>query len=77
LNGRRAHRRATTRIRIKAVHCWNAFCIATDCDGVAHVDATGDFWNQAEGTAFNPATGAYDMADTQIVNDVWTDYRRS
>jgi hypothetical protein len=58
------------------VACWNAFCIATHCDGTAHVDATGNSWNQAEGTAYNPVTGAYDLPATQVVNGVWTDYRR-
>jgi hypothetical protein len=26
--------------------CWNDLCIATDCDGINHVDATGDTWTQ-------------------------------
>jgi len=32
--------------------CWNAFCIATDCDGLHHVDTTGRTWTQARGTAY-------------------------
>jgi hypothetical protein len=58
------------------VACWNAFCIATHCDGTAHVDATGHSWNQVEGTSYNPDTGACDVPASQIVNGVWTDYRR-
>lgn len=28
--------------------CWNGFCIASDCDGIHHVDATGDTWSQGQ-----------------------------
>jgi hypothetical protein len=35
--------------------CWNDFCIATDCDGRHHVDATGRTWDQARGTVYCPA----------------------
>lgn len=34
--------------------CWNAFCIAGDCDGLRHVDVTGHSWTQAEGTRYCP-----------------------
>lgn len=56
--------------------CWNAFCVATYCDGVEHVDVLATSWSQAEGTAYNPATAVYDRPDTETVNGVWTDYRR-
>lgn len=59
------------------VDCWNAFCVPTDCDGIAHVDSTGHSWNQAKGMAYNPATGVYDLPDTHIMNGVWTNYRRN
>ena len=39
--------------------CWNAFCIATDCDGEHHVDTTGYTWTQARGTAYCPACRGY------------------
>lgn len=40
-------------------NCWNAFCIATDCNGVHHVDTTGSAWKQERGTEYDPATGDY------------------
>jgi hypothetical protein len=46
--------------------CWNLFCIAGDCDGVAHVDATGDTWEQRRGFAYNPATGIYDFSEHDL-----------
>ncbi len=39
--------------------CWNAFCIAGDCDGLHHVDVTGETWTQAEGTAYCPGCRDY------------------
>lgn len=39
--------------------CWNGFCIAGDCDGVNHVDATGDAWAQERGTEYCPAVNRY------------------
>jgi hypothetical protein len=45
--------------------CWNGFCIAGDCDGVAHVDATGDTWEQRRGFSYNPATGIYDLSESE------------
>lgn len=55
---------------------WNGLCVVTDCDAVNHVEATGDSWAQVEGTAYNPATGVYDLPDIETVNGVWTDYHR-
>lgn len=31
--------------------CWNDFCISTECDGVHHVDATGDAFTMARPVA--------------------------
>jgi hypothetical protein len=39
--------------------CWNDFCIADDCDGLHHVDATGRSWTQARGTRYCPTCGGY------------------
>ena len=46
--------------------CWNGFCIAGDCDGVSHVDATGETWKQRRGFAYNPATGIYDLSEREL-----------
>lgn len=35
--------------------CWSGFCIASDCDGVNHVDATGYTWSEER-------RGTYDCA---------------
>ncbi len=42
--------------------CWNAFCIAGDCDGVNHVDVTGYTWSQPRGTIYCAACQRYHEA---------------
>lgn len=37
--------------------CTNDFCIASDCDGEEHIDATGHTWFEPPGWRYNPATG--------------------
>jgi hypothetical protein len=44
---------------MKDTQCWNAFCIAGDCDGAHHVDTTGYTWDQARSTAYCPACGGF------------------
>lgn len=39
--------------------CWNGFCIAGDCDGTNHVDATGDTWEEAKGSEWNDVTAEW------------------
>jgi hypothetical protein len=34
--------------------CWNGLCVAGDCDGARHVDATGTPWVQERGAVFCP-----------------------
>lgn len=46
--------------------CWNDLCIASDCDGNNHVDATGSTWRQKRGEAYCPACDDYVTADTCI-----------
>ena len=46
--------------------CWNGFCIAGDCDGVGHVDATGDTWEQRRGFSYNPASGIYNLREREL-----------
>jgi hypothetical protein len=59
------------------VECWNAFCIATDCDGVSHVDVTGYSWKQERGTEYDPAVGEYVRPeDMQQPSPVFTMYER-
>lgn len=55
--------------------CWNAFCIAGDCNGTDHVDVTGDTWSQRRGTAYNPRTRKYDE-EGNTVGPVYTIYER-
>lgn len=38
---------------------WNAFCIATDCDGEHHIDTTGATWTQQRGTVYCPGCNGY------------------
>lgn len=40
--------------------CWNGFCIATTCDGINHVDVTGDTWAQQRGESYCPFHAEYD-----------------
>ncbi len=54
--------------------CWNAFCVAVDCDGTEHYDCTGDAWSQRRGYYYNPATGGYDAQGP--VGSVFTVYER-
>lgn len=56
--------------------CWNAWCIAGDCDGVNHYDATGHSWTQQRGYAYNPATGDYDLPEDEVTGIVHTIYER-
>jgi hypothetical protein len=32
--------------------CWHPSCIATDCDGIRHVDYEGHGWVQAQGAVY-------------------------
>lgn len=43
--------------------CWNLSCIATDCDGVHHVDVTGHPWTQQRGSTYNPAKDRWVMPE--------------
>jgi hypothetical protein len=37
--------------------CWSGLCIAGDCDGINHVDATGATWTERHGDQYDPETG--------------------
>jgi hypothetical protein len=56
--------------------CWNAFCVAADCDRVRHTDAVGYSWDQARGTAYCPGCGAYVNSCDHGDTGVFTDYER-
>lgn len=60
--------------------CWNGFCIATDCNGVDHVDFTGRTWTQKRGNVYCPACHNYshpaDDCPRGYDNPVFTDYER-
>jgi len=45
--------------------CWNGFCIADTCDGVNHVDATGDTWEQRRGERYCLEHAEYDTCATE------------
>ncbi len=61
--------------------CWNGFCIATDCNGINHVDATGQCWAQERGNVYCPACQNYrhPAGDCPRGYDspVFTDYERA
>jgi hypothetical protein len=54
--------------------CWNAFCIAGDCNEVDHYDYTGRSWSQRRGYSYNPETGNYDAEEQ--TGPVFTMYER-
>jgi hypothetical protein len=59
---------------VTASVCWQAFCIAGDCDGVHHVDATGYGWAQQRGETYCVQHDAYDRCGHN--GPVFTDYER-
>jgi hypothetical protein len=42
------------------VRCWNGLCIAGDCDGEHHVDATGHTWEERQGQVYCIEHDRYD-----------------
>lgn len=45
--------------------CWNTLCIAGDCDGINHVDATGVSWSQDRDEEYCRIHAAYDTCAGQ------------
>lgn len=41
------------------MECWNAFCIAGECDGTHHYDVTGYSWTQPRDTIYCAACHDY------------------